>query len=163
MSRFSWTSIRDWKGHAWLALPARLYLAFVFLLACFHKIAHPDQFAVDVATYQFLPLFTINLFAIVLPWVELGAGLLLVVGWKSRAASAMVALMMLAFIVALLSALSRGLNMSCGCFASNAVANEDPISGWTVLRDSAWLSLALYVLVFDRRPLGLERLLSRKA
>jgi uncharacterized membrane protein YphA (DoxX/SURF4 family) len=158
MSRLSWSALLHWKGHAWLALPARLYLATVFLLACFHKIAHPDQFAVDVATYQFLPLVTVNLFAIVLPWVELGAGILLIVGWKSRAASALVAMMMLAFIIALASALSRGLDMSCGCFASNAVANEDPISGWTVLRDTAWLLLALYVMVFDREPLGLERL-----
>jgi len=130
-------------------------------MACFHKIVHPEQFALDVATYQFLPLALINIFAITLPWVELGAGISLVLGWKSRASSLLVSLMMLAFIVALLWALHKGLDMSCGCFASNAVANEDPISMMTVLRDLGWLALALYVMVFDRKPFGLEMLSKR--
>jgi len=154
MSHFAWKAYRDWPGHAWLALPIRLYLGSVFLLACYHKVLHPDQFALDVATYQFLPLALINLFAITLPWVELGSGVLLVTGWKSRGAALLVALMMLAFIVALASALHRGLDMSCGCFASNAVAGDDPISGMTLVRDGIWLAMALHVLLFDRNPLG---------
>ena len=52
-----------WAGHGWLALPARWYLGFVFLLACQHKIAHPGAFALDVATYGILPLSLVNLMA----------------------------------------------------------------------------------------------------
>lgn len=158
MSHMAWKAFRDWSGHAWLALPVRLYLGSVFLAACYHKVLHPDQFALDVATYQFLPLVLINLFAITLPWVELGSGVLLVTGWKSRGAALLVALMMVAFIVALATALHRGLDMSCGCFASNAVAGDDPISGMTLVRDGTWLAMALYVLLFDRDPLEPGRL-----
>lgn len=158
MKPLTWRAVRDWRAHAWLGLPTRLYLGGVFLLACYHKIVHPDQFALDVATYEFLPLATVNLFAIMLPWVELGAGLLLVAGWKSRSAALLVVIMMISFIVALSSALSRGLDMSCGCFASNAVTEEDPISGMTLVRDGIWLAMAVYILVFDRNPLGLSRL-----
>lgn len=61
------SKILDWRGHAWLALPARLYLGLVFLLACLHKIADPASFAIDVATYQLLPLPFINLLALILP------------------------------------------------------------------------------------------------
>jgi len=100
-----------WRGHAWLGLAARLYLGGVFLLACAHKILHPEVFAVDVATYQFLPLWAVNLFAITLPWVELAAGLLLVLGVRSRAAALLVALMMLAFLAALGSALGLGVGL----------------------------------------------------
>jgi len=162
MSRDRCTRFRDWPGHPWLALPARLYLGVVFLLACYHKILHPDQFALDVATYQFLPLALVNVFAVTLPWVELGSGAMLVAGWKSRAAALLVALMMAAFMVALASALDRGLDMSCGCFASSAVAEDDPISFMTLVRDGVWLLLAMYVLCFDRRSVGLDRLLVRK-
>jgi uncharacterized membrane protein YphA (DoxX/SURF4 family) len=150
-----------WRGHAWLGLAARLYLGGVFLLACVHKILHPEAFAVDVATYRFLPLWAINFFALTLPWVELAAGLLLVLGVRARAASLLVALMMLAFLVALGSALSRGLELSCGCFASQG-AEADPISWRTLVRDLAWLALSLYVLVLDRAPLGLERWLDQR-
>ena len=44
----------DWRGHAIFALAARLYLAAIFLLACWHKILEPAAFALDIATYQIL-------------------------------------------------------------------------------------------------------------
>ncbi len=144
-----------WPGHAWLALPVRWYLAWVFIYACVHKIAHPGVFALDIATYDILPLALINPMAVGLPWIELVAGVLLVIGWRTRGAALAVAGMMVMFIVAIALALAAGLDMSCGCFASQAV-EDDPISGWTLVRDSAWLLMALYVVVFDRRPLGLD-------
>jgi putative oxidoreductase len=156
------TRFMNWRGHGWFALPARWYLGAVFLLACWHKLWHPELFALDVATYQFLPLALINIFAITLPWVELGAGIMLVLGFRSRSASLLVALMMVAFMIALAFALDRGLDMSCGCFASSTVANEDPISWMTLVRDAVWLGLALYVLVFDRCSIGVDRLLAMR-
>jgi putative oxidoreductase len=148
-----------WPYHDWLALPIRWYLAWVFIYACWHKIAFPAQFALDVATYDILPLFLVNPMAIVLPYVELAAGILLVLGWRTRGAALMVTGMMVMFVVAIAIALARGLDMSCGCFASQSL-EEDPISRFTVLRDLGWMSLGLYVAVFDRRPLGLDRLFS---
>lgn len=151
----------SWPGHAWLALPLRWYLGYVFLLACQHKIAHPGVFAVDVATYGILPLSLVNIMAITLPWIELAAGILLVAGLKARAAALMVFGMMTMFIVALAIALAQGLDMSCGCFASQAVQGEDAISARTVLRDAGWLILSLYVASFDSDPIGIDRILSR--
>jgi uncharacterized membrane protein YphA (DoxX/SURF4 family) len=141
---------------AWLAVPARWYLGWLFVAASLHKIAAPGAFAVDVATYDILPLATVNLVAITLPWVELLAGAMLLVGWRLRAAAVMVAAMMVAFLAALVVALVRGLDMSCGCFASQG-AVEDPIGWWTVLRDLAWLALTALVLCCDRGLLGLDR------
>lgn len=163
MSRSSlFATLTGWTGHGYLALPVRWYLAWVFISASLHKIAHPASFAVDVATYQFLPLWTVNGFALVLPWVEILAGILLVLGWRARAAALLVALMMLSFMVALVHALHLGLDMACGCFASSAAMGEDPISWTTVVRDSVWLLMALYVLCLDRLPFGLDRWLARK-
>lgn len=157
MSAFS-----TWRGHAVFALAVRLYLGAIFLLACWHKILHPAAFALDIATYQILPLGLVNLQAIVLPWVELAAGLMLLLGFRTRAAALLVAGMMAVFTVAIAIAVAKGLDMSCGCFASQGSA-EDPISWRTIVRDTSWLLLALYVFVFDRRPLGLDRLFGRRA
>jgi putative oxidoreductase len=155
-------SLRTWRGHALIALVARLYLGALFLLACWHKILDPHAFAVDIATYQMLPLALVNPLAIVLPWVELFAGLLLVLGLRTRAASLLVAAMLAMFTVAISVAVSKGLDLACGCFASQGAA-EDPISWRTIVRDGAWLLLALYVVWFDQRPLGLDRLIARPA
>ncbi len=131
------------------------------MAACLHKIAHPEVFAVDVATYQFLPLWAVNFFALVVPWVEAFTGVMLILGIRVRAASLLVMGMMISFMVALAWALHIGLDMSCGCFASQAAEEDDPISWHTLLRDSVWLVQSIYVLVFDRRAIGIECLLSK--
>lgn len=155
------TGILEWKGHPFLGLVARIYLALVFLFACYHKILHPHAFAIDIATYQILPLGLVNLMAIILPWVELAAGLMLLVGWRTRTAALLISGMMVMFIVAISIALAKGLDMSCGCFASQGAA-EDPISWKTIVRDGGWLFLGLYVLVFDRAPIGIDSWLARR-
>ena len=83
------------------------------------------------------------------------------IGFRARAGALLVTAMMLVFIAALVLALNRNLEISCGCFASQGLEN-DPISGWTALRDLAWLAAALYVFIFDRHPLGLDAWLERR-
>jgi putative oxidoreductase len=151
----------DWKGHSVCALAVRLYLGVVFLFACYHKILNPHSFAVDIATYQILPLALVNPMAIILPWVELAAGLMVCVGWRTRAAMLAIGGMLVMFTVAIVMALAAGLDMSCGCFASAGTV-DDPISWRTVWREIGWLLLAWYVLLFDRSPLGIDGWRARK-
>jgi hypothetical protein len=99
----------------------------------------------------------VNLFALILPWVELCVGGMLVLGLCVRAASLLTATMTCAFMIALGWALHLGLDMSCGCFASQATAKGDPISWHTLVRDSVWLLMSLYVFIFDRRSIGVSR------
>jgi putative oxidoreductase len=147
----------SWKGHSWISLPLRLYIGYVFLYACYHKIVSPGSFAVDVATYQILPLQLINLMAIILPWIELAAGIMIVIGWRTRAASLLIAGMMAIFIVAIAIALAKGLDMSCGCFASQSI-EEDPISMMTIVRDLGWFVIPVYAMIFDNNPIGVDRI-----
>ena len=57
---------------------SRLILGGIFIYAAMDKIAHPDQFAEIVYNYKLLPGALVNLMAIVLPWVEILAGVFLV-------------------------------------------------------------------------------------
>ena len=145
----------------WLAVPVRWYLGVLFVGACVHKIAEPASFALDIATYDILSLAAINLMAIGLPWIELIAGVMLIVGWRVRGSSLVITGMMLVFLVALCIALTRGLDMSCGCFASQG-AEDDPISRMTVLRDLVWMGLCIFVLAFDRGLVGLDGRFGKK-
>jgi uncharacterized membrane protein YphA (DoxX/SURF4 family) len=147
-------NLADWRGHRWIALPVRVYLGGVYVFACYHKILDPKAFALDVATYQFLPLCLVDLFALILPWVELFAGAMLVLGLSVQAASLLTMVMTASFMIALGWALYLGLDMSCGCFASQAATQNDSISWRTMARDSVWLVQSVYVFLFDRRPIG---------
>ena len=148
--------------HRYVGLAFRCYIAWVFITACIHKLASPESFAVDIATYQFLPLVFINPLAIVLPYVELGSGIMLAIGYKARAAALMTSGMMVMFMIALSYALANDLQISCGCFASNAAAASDPISPMTMLRDLVWLLMSLYIFFFDKTPLGLDAILAHR-
>ena len=53
-----------------LALLFRLFLGILFIYASVDKILHPAAFAKIVYNFHILPGFLINLFAIILPWVE---------------------------------------------------------------------------------------------
>jgi uncharacterized membrane protein YphA (DoxX/SURF4 family) len=145
----------------WSVAAIRWYLGVLFISACLHKIAEPESFALDIATYDILPLAAVNLVAIVLPWVELAAGLMLVTGWRVRTGSLLVVSMMVVFLAALCIALARGLDMSCGCFASQG-SEEDPISRLTIIRDLVWLTFGAVVLRFDRGAAGLDGWLARR-
>jgi putative oxidoreductase len=155
-------TLLNWRGHQWIGIVARVYLGGVFVLASLHKIAHPADFALDVATYDILPLFLVNFMAITLPWLELVSGMLMIAGYKSRASAWLIMGMMTMFLVALAIALSNGLDMSCGCFASSSVDQSDAISKVTVLRDLSWLLLSLYILWFDSRPIGVETIIRNR-
>lgn len=151
--------LTEWSGHGWLSLAVRLYLGGLFVYASWHKIVHPELFALDVATYDILPLLLVNPMAIVLPYVELIAGVMLIVGFRARSGAILVLGMLCLFALALVLALANGLDVSCGCFASQTM-EEDPITGMTLIRDLIWILLAFYVLIFHQNGIGIDRALA---
>lgn len=90
--------------------------AFVF--AGVLKIADPAKFAADVGNYRLVPHEFINLVAILLPWIEVTAGSFLLVGVWVRGAALLIAGMTAFFMLVIVSALARGLNIQCGCFGT---------------------------------------------
>ncbi|MFA5624976.1 MAG: MauE/DoxX family redox-associated membrane protein [Bradymonadales bacterium] len=157
-----WMKFYGLQAHRFIALIVRWYLAYVFISASIHKILVPSDFALDIASYQIMPLVLINMMAIVLPWVELVVGIFLILGFRSQSNALLVSGMMCMFMIALGIALYGGLNISCGCFASGTLEASDPISITTMFRDLAWLLLALYVLVFDNRAIGVDAFLMNR-
>lgn len=144
---------------ALVSVPLRLYLGGVFVVAGYGKILEPFDFALSIATYQILPLTLVNLFAILLPWLELFTGVFLIVGLLTKENAFLVSLMMVMFTAALGIALSKGLQINCGCFASGEAAVE--ISYRTLLRDLTWLAMGLFIWKYDDGRFGADRFLRR--
>ncbi len=139
---------------------SRAALAVAFVWACVHKIAGPHEFAVQVATYQILPLGLVNLQAIVLPWAELAAGVLLLLGLWTRPAALVTCGMNAMFIAAIAMALAADLQLQCGCFSSSEAGHE--MSPALIFRDGAlFLAGALVVAVRPDRW-TLDSLLQRR-
>jgi uncharacterized membrane protein YphA (DoxX/SURF4 family) len=89
--------------------------------------------------------------ALVLPWLELFIGVGLLLGLWTRACAGLMAVLMVVFTTAYISARARGLDIACGCFEVGAEAQKSS-AAWVVLRDATLLGGALLLARFDRGP-----------
>ncbi|MGD2028699.1 MAG: MauE/DoxX family redox-associated membrane protein [Desulfobacterales bacterium] len=129
--------------HRMLTLSARFILGGVFVYAGFEKILHPSAFAEVVYNYKILPDELINLTAIVLPCLELILGTFLIIRFWMPGTVVLSNLVLITFIGALVFNMARGLDVNCGCFSATAVKSSMNIL--TVLRDTSFLAIAVYL------------------
>lgn len=133
-------------SHAYVLLLSRIVLGVVFVVASIEKIAEPELFASSVQAYQMMPLVTINMLALLIPWLELVCGIFLVAGLKLRASSAIVFVLLCVFVVAIASAILRGLSIDCGCFGSMVAS---PVGWERVLEDVGLMALSIHIYFFS--------------
>jgi len=136
---------------------ARVVLGALFFYAGAIKIMDPAAFALAVYNYHILPACLVNMTAIILPWVEVGAGICLVLGLWIPGGALIVSMLLLVFTLALGFNLSRGLDIACGCFSTLATAEK--ITWWYLLRDSSLMAASFMVLCADQGRYSLERAL----
>lgn len=130
----------------WVARVCGWGLGGVFLYAGIVKVMDPAHLAEQIRNYQLLPWWMIHPAAIVLPWVEILAGLLLVLGiWAVEATLVLTGLLGL-FMIAIGWAMHQGLDIECGCFTGHTKV------GWARLgEDAALVAVALAGLIARRR------------
>lgn len=124
---------------------ARLVLAAIFLYAGFSKVYPPEnrfRFEITLSTQQLLPDWGVIAVARVLPWLEIALGVLLIAGWKLRYVATFATLLLGTFLTAVSITYARGIQADCGCFGFG-----EPISRWTLTRDTVFLALAGYLAV----------------
>ncbi|HVO72851.1 MAG TPA: MauE/DoxX family redox-associated membrane protein [Ignavibacteriaceae bacterium] len=129
----------------YLLFLVRFLVGFVFIYAAVEKINDPGSFAFSIHNYKLLPLFTINITAIILPWIELTAGMLLVMGISVKESSFIISISLIIFIAAVSISLLRGLNINCGCFGT---AGGTKIGLWKILENLFLLLLSVYLYFF---------------
>lgn len=132
-------------------LLARIFLAFIFIYAGTDKISDPAGFSQAIQNYRLFPVETINIFAIIIPWIELICGLLLLFGISVRENSLIISSLLLVFTLAVAISMIRGLNFDCGCFGK-----PSPI-GWKKLGENfLMLVLGLLLIIYDSKILILS-------
>jgi uncharacterized membrane protein YphA (DoxX/SURF4 family) len=142
----------------WITLLARLGLGGVLLAAGGLKIGNLQKSAMSVRAYELLPVGLANFLGYALPWIEIGMGLLLIVGAWVSIVGLLGALTMFAFVVAIAQAWARGLSIDCGCFGGGGqVDPEDTKYLSSILRDIGFMLLGVYLYYFPKGKLGMEK------
>ncbi len=102
---------------------ARRILAFgfggVFVYAGARKLWDPGLFLIDIRSFDLLPDPFAAWLALVLPWVEVLAGLAIMTGVFRRGGLVLLNAALVTFFIALGIAQSRGLSIQCGCFGGH--------------------------------------------
>jgi len=138
----------------YLTTTFRILVGLVFIYASIEKITSPAYFAGTIQNYQIIPDSMINIAAIILPWLELICGFLLITGLWHRSAAFIISLLMTIFILAIISAIIRGLDIECGCFGAGTSAN------WTrIIEDIFLLAFSLQILFFPKSTFALGNIL----
>lgn len=111
-----------------------------------------------VRAYEILPIWLANALGIILPWLEIGAGLLLIIGVGIRFAALFGSLLMVLFIVAIAQAWARGLSIDCGCFGGGGTIDPSQTKYLEeILRDTGLALLGLYLLRYPLTKFALEK------
>lgn len=102
----------------WLVGLCRIGVGLVFVVSGLSKIGDPGAFATQIHNFRLAPGAAEHLIAVTLPWIELLAGLSLVLDLRARAGAWLSAAMMAAFTLMVASAMARRLDIECGCFGT---------------------------------------------
>lgn len=105
----------------------RLIVGGVFVYASLDKLMNQEDFSKAIYNYKFLPGIFINIFAIVIPYIELISGLFLITGIYKRGSSFIISFLLIIFIVSLGQAYARGLDINCACFSLETKSEKSDI------------------------------------
>jgi uncharacterized membrane protein YphA (DoxX/SURF4 family) len=130
-----------------VGLLCRLLIAGLFFYSGWIKLVDIETFAQSIAGYQLAPGSLVIPTAYFLPWFEIWCALAL---WVTppfrRSAWILITAMLVVFTVAKISALQRGLDISCGCTGS-----DDPMTWMDVGSNLVWLILSITGWRWDKR------------
>jgi uncharacterized membrane protein YphA (DoxX/SURF4 family) len=124
-------------------------LAGVFLYAGVVKAGASEEFLLALLPFTFLPVSMLAPVSVGLPWLEILAGVLILIPYTSRFGSWLAVGLLSAFMVVLVWALSQGIVVACSCFGKD----EDPSVFkmlTAILRDLALMAVAFWLIFFRK-------------
>ena len=139
----------------------RFVLSGVLLYAGGIKIMEPHGARDAIFAYRIFPPSWGSVLGYALPLLEIGLGLLLLIGLFVRVSALITALLMLAFVAGIASVWSRGYGIDCGCFGGGGdISPEGRASRYTqeILRDLLFTGMGFWLFAKPRTLLALEKI-----
>jgi uncharacterized membrane protein YphA (DoxX/SURF4 family) len=126
----------------WLSLLVRVFIGGYFVVAAVPKIIEPLAFATSIMHYGLVPSWSVNAIALILAWLELIAGIGLIMGIRTKVQALFCGGMLVAFTLAVAYAVVLGLKIDCGCFGASG---GEEVSWLKVAKNSAMIIGCIYL------------------
>ncbi len=110
--------IAELLGHPYVVLLIRWTLGGVLAVAGIAKLCDRAMFVRAVHSFRILPPRLSQQLGLVIPYVEVGTGLLLLIGLESRLAAVLAIVLFTGFAVAIGVNVLRGVDLDCHCFGT---------------------------------------------
>ena len=133
-------------ANKYFLLLIRVVLGFIFVYAGMEKISEPEGFARAISNYKLLPYSLINIAALILPWLEVTAGILLIFGIVVKENAFIISALLGIFLIAIIISLFRGLNIDCGCFGT---MSGSKIGIQKLIENCLLMLLGFHIIYFD--------------
>ncbi|MGA3243005.1 MAG: MauE/DoxX family redox-associated membrane protein [Bacteroidota bacterium] len=151
--------MKNLLDNPYLALLVRVFVGLLFVVSSLEKIVDPAAFAQSIANYKMVPEWLVSLAATILPWLELLCGFSVLFGALTRGSSFLLSAMLVVFTLAVIVALARGLDISCGCFTQDPTAGK---IGWLkILQNATLIVLTLFLYFSNSESFTLLQLLQK--
>jgi protein-disulfide isomerase/uncharacterized membrane protein YphA (DoxX/SURF4 family) len=154
--RENWNRITPWLGTV-----VRLALGAIWIWAAVDKLGSPRRFLQAVRAYDATPEWLSKGIGYGLPVLEFALGVLLIIGIAVRMAAIFSSVLFLVFLIGLVQAAARGLQLECGCFGGGGATAGSTSYTLDILRDIGLLILAAYLVVWSFTRISLEEYLGR--
>lgn len=148
-----------WRAaQPWVGLVLRLLLAAVWIWAALSKVGDPAGFVRAVRAYDLAPEWLAEAIGYGLPFLEFSLGIFLALGLGTRLVAAVSGLLFVAFLIGILQASARGLQIECGCFGGGGSVQNGQSTAYTldILRDVGLLLAASFLVIWPRTRYDLD-------
>ncbi len=143
---------------SWILLGVRVILGGLFVFAGVVKLQNPQGFMDAIRAFKLgVPEHLATLLTFAIPWTEILAGAMLVVGLWARAAATVIGAMVVGFLAGILSILARGLDVECGCFGKFEIPCSSRVGICHVARNAILLAMAVAVVALGPGRLAIDR------
>ncbi len=107
---------RVWQ--VWLRRGLLVGFGLIFLLSGALKVKDPGLFLMNIRGFHLVPDPYAAWLALALPWLEIFCGLAVLTGWLRKGGLLLLNVCITVFIIAMSTAMARGMDVECGCFGS---------------------------------------------
>ena len=151
---------RRTSGLAYLGLITRLLVGGTLVFSGVMKLPLHSQFVDIVNSYHLLPVTLGAAYALVLPWAEFVFGAYLILGILVRPIASICVLMGISFMVANVTAISRGEEYCTSCFGNAVVL----LASSSLLIDILIIVAGVFLVVVGKRDqlLGFDNWFARR-
>ena len=141
-------------SHGWQCCCVYSWGACLSLPALASSLLPHAEVVAHVQQYQVLPGWLVSITATFLPWIEVGSGTALLVGFYTTPAALLIAVQLVTFSALMVIVLAAGIPIEdCGCFG-NLGLPETPLQ--VLIRDLIMLVLLVPLFYRQRDALGLD-------